>query len=128
MVNAFLIVFCSIIALINIFVIIIYAKYKSKSKSFINYNIFFCLIISFDNIIRLIHINTGEENLSGICKAQAFVLTFFDKLIITLLCSYSITPFIRSLFIRIDSFSINKIYNSIRLVYILWSIFRLLID
>ena len=127
MVNAFLIVFCSIIVLINIFVTFIFIKYKIKNRSFINYNIFFCLIISLDNIIRLIHLNTGEEKFSRICKAQAFILTFFDKLIITLLCSFSIIKFMAT-FIGIDSYSTNKIYNSIRLIYILSSIFSIIIS
>jgi hypothetical protein len=91
--NIFLYIICVLIVLFNIFLIFIYIK--SKFKSFPYYfNIFFCVIISINNIIRLIHRDINEHKISDICKAQAVVLTLFDKLILACVCSYSVINFL----------------------------------
>lgn len=92
----FLYILCFIIALFTIFIIIIYLKSDSL-KSYPSYfTIYFCLIITFDNGIRLIKLNQDEEekNPSPICKAQAFILSFFDKLFIISITSYAIINYI----------------------------------
>ena len=82
-------VICGLIVLFNIFLIFIYIKSKFNSYPYY-FNIFFCVTISLNNIIRLI---TGErkadEEVSAACKAQAIFLTFSDKLILACVCSYS---------------------------------------
>ena len=82
-------VICGLIVLFNIFLIFIYIKSKFNSYPYY-FNIFFCVTISLNNIIRLI---TGErkadEETSAACKAQAIFLTFSDKLILACVCSYS---------------------------------------
>ena len=82
-------VICGLIVLFNIFLIFIYIKSKFNSYPYY-FNIFFCVTISLNNIIRLI---TGErkadEEASAACKAQAIFLTFSDKLILACVCSYS---------------------------------------
>ena len=82
-------VICGLIVLFNIFLIFIYIKSKFNSYPYY-FNIFFCVTISLNNIIRLI---TGErkadEEVSAACKAQAIFLTFCDKLILACVCSYS---------------------------------------
>ena len=87
--NPFLYVICVLIVLFNIFLIIIYCKSKFNSYPYY-FNIFFCVTISLNNIIRLI---TGErkadQEASAACKAQAIFLTFSDKLILACVCSYS---------------------------------------
>ena len=87
--NPFLYVICVLIVLFNIFLVFIYVKSKFNSYPYY-FNIFFCVTISLNNIIRLI---TGErkadEEVSAACKAQAIFLTFSDKLILACVCSYS---------------------------------------
>ena len=82
-------VICGLIVLFNIFLIFIYIKSKFNSYPYY-FNIFFCVTISLNNILRLI---TGErkadEEVSAACKAQAIFLTFSDKLILACVCSYS---------------------------------------
>ena len=82
-------VICGLIVLFNIFLVFIYIKSKFNSYPYY-FNIFFCVTISLNNIIRLI---TGErkadEEVSAACKAQAIFLTFSDKLILACVCSYS---------------------------------------
>ena len=89
MANAASGVICGLIVLFNIFLIFIYIKSKFNSYPYY-FNIFFCVTISLNNIIRLI---TGErkadEEVSAACKAQAIFLTFSDKLILACVCSYS---------------------------------------
>ena len=88
-----LIIICAIIVVFNAFLIFIYVKSKFNSYPYY-FNIFYCTIISLNNIIRLIHMNTEGGEPSGICKAQAILLTLFDKLILTLVCCYSVINYL----------------------------------
>ena len=93
--NPVLIIICAVIVAFNAFLIFIYIK--SKFNSFPYYfNIFFCVVISLNNIIRLIHRNIGEDtdDVTTLCKIQAVLLTLFDKLILALVCSYSIIHYL----------------------------------
>ena len=83
--NPVLIIICAVIVAFNAFLIFIYIK--SKFNSFPYYfNIFFCVVISLNNIIRLIHRNIGEDtdDVTTLCKIQAVLLTLFDKLLLAL--------------------------------------------
>ena len=82
-------VICGLIVLFNIFLIFIYIKSKFNSYPYY-FNIFFCVTISLNNIIRLITSDRKhDEEVSAICKVQAIFLTFSDKLILACVCSYS---------------------------------------
>ena len=91
------------IAIIAILLIIIYSTNK-KFRSFPCYfNIIFTLTITLDNLIRLIPSGKGDKNKQDIitektlaCKMQAFTLTMFDKLMLTLMTSYSIIAYLGS--------------------------------
>lgn len=93
---AICIVISIIIVLFTLILIIIY----SKTKKFHSYPCYLHLILSFviaiDNIFRLIPMsviedrNKKEKEKSGGCKFQAFVLTLFDKLLLTTMTVYSI--------------------------------------
>ena len=103
---------CSLlIAIFTILLIIVYSKDKyfhsSKNKTINDmylypcyFNIFFCTIIALNNIIRLIPFQftvgandkDGEENI--ICRIQAFLAIFFEKLLVSLMTNYSIVNYL----------------------------------
>ena len=119
--NPFLYVICVLIVLFNIFLVFIYVKSKFNSYPYY-FNIFFCVTISLNNIIRLI---TGErkadEEVSAACKAQAIFLTFSDKLILACVCSYSVINYIGM--IKTEFYK-----SSEKLIYIVLAIVSLLIS
>ena len=119
--NPFLYVICVLIVLFNIFLVFIYVKSKFNSYPYY-FNIFFCVTISLNNIIRLI---TGErkadEEASAACKAQAIFLTFSDKLILACVCSYSVINYIGM--IKTEFYK-----SSEKLIYIVLAIVSLLIS
>ena len=90
-----------LIALIAILLTIIYALNKKFRSYPCYYNVLFTLIITFDNLIRLIPggKRTYEEEAddghskSIPCHIQALSLTIFDKMMLTLMTSYSIISF-----------------------------------
>ena len=83
-----------IISIIALFLIIIYCinrKFRSYPYYF---NIIFISVIAIDNLIRLIPEGKGDKNLitgneTTLCKIQAFTLTLFDKIMLTLMTVYS---------------------------------------
>ena len=105
-------IICSLlIAIFTILLIIVYSKDKyfhsSKNKKLSDlylypcyFNIFFCVIIALNNIIRLIPFRftvgpqepEGQENV--VCKTQAFLATLFDKLLVSLMTNYSIVNYL----------------------------------
>ena len=95
MTHPVLIVISIIIAIFAIFLIIIYSVNR-KFRSFPCYfNILFTSIIALDYIIRLIPGGKGtgkgdEKPKDILCHIQAFSLTLFDKLMLTVMTVYSI--------------------------------------
>ena len=105
-------IICSLlIATFTILLIIVYSKDKyfhgTKNKKISDmylypcyFNIFFCIIIAANNIIRLIPFNItvipeepeGQENI--VCKTQAFLASLFDKLLVSLMTIYSIVNYL----------------------------------
>ena len=90
-----------LISIFAIFLIIIYSLNKKFRLYPCYFNIIFTLTIAADNLIRLIHFGRGDgidndlpKTLS--CKIQAFTLTLFDKLILTLMTVYSIIAYLGS--------------------------------
>ena len=123
-----LIIICSLIVLFNIFLIFIYIKSKFKNNPYpYFFNILFCLSISLNNILRLIHINNssednrGEEEPDVGCKIQAIFLTVLDKLILDLVCSYSLINYFG--ICRVEFYKNNE-----KKIYIILAIISLLIS
>ena len=103
---------CSLlIAIFTILLIIVYSKDKyfhnSKNKKLSDmylypcyFNIFFCVIVALNNIIRLIPFrftvgpNDQEGDENAVCKTQAFLATLFDKLLVSLMTNYSIVNYL----------------------------------
>jgi hypothetical protein len=118
--NPVLYVICAIIVLFNAFLIFIYIK--SRFKSFPYYfNIFFCVTISINNIIRLIRGDPNEQMISDICKAQAVILTFFDKLILACVCSYSVINYLGTCKTEFHK-------NNEKIIYIILAIFSIIVS
>ena len=94
--NIFLYILSALISLFTIFLIFIYIKSHILKSYPCYFNIYFCIVISLDNIIRLIPSKDNEDpdNPSGICKTQAFILSLFDKLFLISITSYSIINYI----------------------------------
>lgn len=116
-----LIIICAIIVVFNAFLIFIYVKSKFNSYPYY-FNIFYCTIISLNNIIRLIHMNTEGGEPSGICKAQAILLTLFDKLILTLVCCYSVINYLGTSHTEYFNANIKVIFILLLLISLLISI------
>ena len=94
--NIFLYILSALIALFTIFLLIVYIKSHLFKSYPCYFNIYFCFIITLDNIIRLIpaDINQDPDRPSAMCKAQAFILSTFDKLFVTSITSFSIINYI----------------------------------
>ena len=89
-------IFSAFITFFTIFIIIIYLKSHSLKSYPCYFNIYFCLIITFDNVIRLFKVTKREDvnDPSPSCQIQAFVLSFFDKLFLISITGYSIINYI----------------------------------
>ena len=91
----------AIISIAAILLIIIYSTNKKFRSYPCYFNIIFTLTITLDSLIRLIPggQGTGEDNKADItilCKIQAFTLTMFDKMMLTLMTSYSLIAYLGS--------------------------------
>ena len=94
--NILLIIISGIISLFTILIIIIYLKSKYFKSYPCYFNIFFCLIITLDNLLRLIphrHEENRDEH-SYWCWIQAFSLSFCDKQFLTSITIYSIIHYL----------------------------------
>jgi len=115
-----------IISIIALFLIIIYCinrKFRSYPYYF---NIIFISVIAIDNLIRLIPEGKGDKNLitgneTTLCKIQAFTLTLFDKLMLTLMTVYSA-------FAYLENFQ-NFFYKpNEKIIFIISTIFSLILS
>ncbi len=126
MAHVSLIIISVIILIIAICLIIIYCMNKNFRSYPCYFNIIFTLTIAFDNIIRLIPggrgtgIDNNDPKTFG-CKIQAFSLAFFDKLILTLMVSYSIIAFL-------GSFKNEFYHNNEKIIFIILTIVSLFIS
>lgn len=118
--NPVLFIICALIVIFNIFLIFIYIKSKFNSYPYY-FNIFFCIVISLNNIIRLIHRDIDKQKITDICKVQAVFLTLFDKLILSCVCSYSVINYLGTC--RTESYK-----NNVKIVYIVLGLFSLIIS
>ena len=78
------------ISLFTILIIFIYCRGESFKSYPCYFNIFFCVVITLDNLLRLIQNN----QLVVWCWIQALSLSFFDKLILNSITIYSIIHFL----------------------------------
>lgn len=94
--NISVLIICGLITLFTLFLIIVHIISDVLTSFPCFFNIYFCLIIIFDNAIRLIPADKNQnlKNASNGCKAQAFILSFFDKLFIVSITSYSIINYL----------------------------------
>ena len=94
--NLFLYILCPLISLFTIFIIVIYLKSDTLKSYPAYFNIYFCCIITLDNILRIFNAGKSEnsDHPTTWCKAQAFVLSFFDKQFLISITGYSIISYI----------------------------------
>ena len=90
--NNFIVYFINtLIILFTLIIIFIYVTGSSFKSYPYYFNLYFCIIITLDNLIRLFPI----ESRNGLsCKIQAFLLSFFDKLFLISITDYSIVNYI----------------------------------
>ena len=121
----FLYIICSLITLFTIFLIIIYSISNILKSYPCYFNIYFCIIITLDNVIRIIPAKKTEssEDPSISCQIQAIILTFFDKLFVSSITSYCIINYVIMLKTKLYSEYALRIYIILIVVSIIISIF-----
>ena len=87
-----LILLSIVISLFTILIIFIYSRGESFKSYPCYFNIFFCLAITLDNILRLIQ--KKENEAAFWCWLQALSLSFFDKIILNSITNYSIIHYL----------------------------------
>ena len=94
--NIFLYILCPLIAFFTLFIIIIYIKSHTLKSYPAYFNIYFCFIITLDNILRIFNVEKNEDPDKPTiwCKVQAFALSFFDKQFLISITAYSIVNYI----------------------------------
>ena len=91
MTNIVLYIFCFVIFLFASGLTVIYCTDIKFRKILYYFNTYFALIIAVNNLIRLIPLTKDNDQVetSTACKIQAFILAFFDKLMLTSMTSFS---------------------------------------
>ena len=94
--NIFLYILSALITLFTIFLIVVYIKSDLLKSYPCYFNLYFCFIITLDNVIRLIPVdkNQDPDNPTSGCQAIAFILSTFDKLFVISITSFSIINYI----------------------------------
>lgn len=118
-----------VIAFVTLCLIIIYIKTKELHSYPCYFNILLGLVISIDNILRLIPFNNSENNNSDGkeknysigCKIQGFSLALFDKFLLTTMTIYSTISFL-----GVVKFEIYKEYE--KCIFITLTIISFLIS
>ena len=89
-------ILCCLITLFTIFLMIIYFKSNVLKSYPFYFNIYFCIIITLNNGIRLIPSKKDEnsDDPSLPCIIQAFVLSTFDKLFVASISAFCIINYI----------------------------------
>jgi len=81
-----------LIVLVTTCLIIIYVKVKDLHSYPCYFNILLSVVISINNIARLINPGENSDNIG--CKIQGFILALFDKLMLTTMTIYSIVTYL----------------------------------
>ena len=103
-----------IIAVFTLFLIFIYIKSDLFKSIAFYFNIFFCFVITLDNALRLIPVkDTNISDPTNWCKAQAFLLSFLDKLFITSITIYSIINYTIMILPKLYEEKMKLIYCSL---------------
>lgn len=111
-------IFCYIISIIIVIItaclIIVYWKTVSLHSYPCYFNILLSLVISLDNILRLIPLSNGDKEIDKNfgCQFQAFVLLFFDKFMLAAMTVYSTISFL-----GVVKFDFYKLYE--KLIFII---------
>ena len=112
-----------IIASFTFFLILVYLISDLFKSVPFHFNIFFCIVISLDNAIRLIPVeDVNIENPSIWCRVQGFSLSFFDKLFLTSITIYSIINYIIMILPKLYEKKMKLIYIILILVNICFSL------
>lgn len=124
--NIFLYILCPLIAFFTIFIIIIYLKSHTLKSYPAYFNIYFCFIITLDNILRIFNVGKSEDpdHPKAWCKAQAFALSFFDKQFLFSITTYSIISYIIMINPKLYEEQMKNIYI---ILIIIGSIFSLIL-
>ena len=127
-----LILISLIIVLFTILIICIYSKGESFKSYPCYFNIFFCLAITIDNLMRLLHLSPNSQeakqsDASSMCWMQAIFLSFFDKIILNSITSYSIIHFLGIHMQLFYEQNLKKIYIILVIISICLSILLTLI-
>ena len=98
MTNIFLYIICIIISILDIIFFVIYLVKQKKYDYISFFNTIFTLAVLFNMLPRIIPLSRADgknsDDISVFCKIQAFFSSFFDKLIITLITSFSIFSYV----------------------------------
>lgn len=115
-----------IITIFTVLLIIIYSLNKSFKSIPFYFNIFFCIIISLDDILRFVpsgvdgsQKNDGETTW---CKIQAISLSILDKYILLLITIYSLINYISQFNVEFYQNHMKAIFISLIIAGILISI------
>ena len=84
-----------IISIVSLVLIIMYFANKNFRSFALYFNIVFAITIALDNLVRLLPAGNNETKTLA-CYIQAFCLTIFDKLMLTLMTAYSIIAYLGS--------------------------------
>lgn len=103
-----------VIIIFTILLCIIYIRNKKFHDYPCYFNIFVSVVISFDNIFRLIPIEANNQNIG--CKIQSYALIFLDKLVL-----FSITVYTLIQYMGVVKFKVYK-KNEKKIFYISLSI------
>jgi hypothetical protein len=111
------------IALFTFFLILVYVISDLFKSMPFYFNIFFCIVISLDNAIRLIPVEDEKvEDPSIWCRVQGFSLSFFDKLFLTSITIYSIINCIIMILPKLYEKKMKLIYIILILLNICFSL------
>jgi hypothetical protein len=134
------VIFLVLIIIFTIILLIVYIKDRnfhvtninapgSRMKLYICYfNIFFCIIIVIEDVLRLIPESIGlddsvkEDDPNFICRLQAISASFFDKLLLSNMTIYSIITFLGVFYSEFYKNYLKKIYLILILVGVVMSL------
>jgi hypothetical protein len=118
-----IIIISIIISLFTILIIYIYFKGESFKSYPCYFNIFFCIAITLDNLLRLIQ----NTDLTAWCWIQALSLSLLDKIILNSITIYSIIHFLGIHYQRFYEKNLKGIYITLIIINISISLLLTLI-